>query len=107
MIARVWQGSTKESQSYAYAEYLKRTGVKDCRATPGNRGVLVFKRMDSGRAEFVFISLWDSLEVIGAFAGADIQRAVYYPEDPDYLLSMSPEVVHYEVSAIHDAVALC
>lgn len=98
MIARTWQGSTSESQSYAYTEYLKRTGVKDCRATPGNRGVLVLRRVDAGRADFLFISLWDSLDVIRNFAGADIQRAVYYPEDPDYLISMTPEVVHYEVT---------
>jgi heme-degrading monooxygenase HmoA len=98
MIARVWTGVTPGTKSDRYLEYLEKTGVKECRATPGNRGVYVLRRVADGRAEFLFISLWESLEAIGAFAGADIDKAVYFPEDRDFLLEMDPHVRHYEVA---------
>jgi hypothetical protein len=43
------------------------------------------------------MSLWDSLEAIRAFAGDDVERARYYPEDASYLLELEPTVAHYEV----------
>ena len=44
MIARLWRGVVPAGRGDAYAAYLDRTGVRDCRATPGNRGVLVLRR---------------------------------------------------------------
>jgi len=46
---------------------------------------------------FPLLTLWDSLESIKAFAGADVERARYYPEDEAYLLELEPTVTHYEV----------
>ena len=43
------------------------------------------------------ISLWESYEAIKAFAGDDIDRARYYPEDADFLIELEPKVKHYEV----------
>ena|SRR5215468_10135042 len=99
MIARVWRGRTKAEDAGAYQDYLEATGVRSCRATPGNRGVHVLRRVQAGEAEFVFISLWESREAIRAFAGQDLERAVYFPEDARYLLEMEPGVKHYEVFA--------
>jgi len=99
MIARIWRGVTPESKAESYLEYLKATGLKDCRQTPGNQGVQIFRRIDEGQAEFVFVSLWESMDAIRRFAGDDIERAVYYPEDEGYLLELDPNVTHYEVVA--------
>jgi len=44
-----------------------------------------------------YISLWDSFEAVRRFAGEEIDRAVYYPEDGDYLLALDPKVAHHEV----------
>jgi len=71
--------------------------VTDCRATPGNRGVEVLRRTVGDETHFVFISFWDSMDAIRAFAGDDVERARYYPEDRDYLLELEPGVTHYEV----------
>jgi len=49
------------------------------------------------RAEFLFVSLWESVDAICKFAGPDIERAVYYPEDKEFLLELEPNVTHYEV----------
>ncbi|HEX8693583.1 MAG TPA: hypothetical protein VF746_14265 [Longimicrobium sp.] len=99
MIARLWQGATRAEDSERYTAYLEETGVKECRATPGNRGVLVLRRVDGGRAEFLFASFWDSPEAVRAFAGDDVERAVYYPEDRRYLLELDPHVRHWEVAS--------
>lgn len=97
MIARIWHGVTSAAQADEYAAYLERTGARDCRATPGNRGVYVLRRVKHDRAEFTFISLWDSLDAIRRFAGEDYEKARYYPEDRDFLIELEPFVDHYEV----------
>ena len=96
-VARVWHGVTPAAKADTYAAYLARTGMADCRATPGNRGVQVLPRMAGGEAHFLFISFWDSMDAIRAFAGEEVERARYYPEDRDYLLELEPTVTHYEV----------
>lgn len=98
MIARVWSGAVRAGRGDEYAAYLDRTGKRDCRATPGNLGVLVLRHDAADQTEFVFISLWESMDAIRAFAGDDVERARYYPEDRDFLLALDPAVRHYDVS---------
>lgn len=97
MIARIWHGVVPAEKASEYHEYLLKTGVPDYRSTPGNRGVYVLMRLEGKRAHFVLTSLWKSLDMIRAFAGDDIERARYYPEDTEYLLELEPTVKHYEV----------
>jgi heme-degrading monooxygenase HmoA len=97
MIARVWRGETRADDADRYADYLRRTGLADARATPGNRGVLIQRRVAGGRAEFVFTSFWDSMNSIRGFAGDDVHRARYYPEDREMLLALPPGIGHFEV----------
>lgn len=97
MIARIWRGVTLDSKSDEYLDYVKRTGVKDCRATEGNRGVWVLRKVADGHAEFLFVSLWESFDAIRKFAGPEIEKAVYYPEDEKFLLGLDSNVAHYEV----------
>ena len=97
MIARTWHGVVPAARGDEYAGYLSRTGVPDLEATPGNRGVYVLRRLDGGNTHFLLISLWDSVESVRAFAGDDIERARYYPEDHEFLLELEPRVIHYEV----------
>lgn len=97
MIIRVWKGATRSERAEEYLEYLKRTGVAQCRGTPGNRGVSILRRIADDRAEFVFTSRWESWEAIRRFAGPEPDQAVYYPEDRDFLLALDPHVQHFEV----------
>ena len=97
MIARIWQGAVTEAKGDAYLEYLNETGLKAYASTPGNRGVVVLRRNVRGTTEFLLLTLWESYDAIRAFAGPDIERAVYYPRDKDFLLDLSPGVDHYEV----------
>jgi heme-degrading monooxygenase HmoA len=99
MIARVWRGETRAADADRYLDYLRRTGLADCRATPGNRGVQIHRRVEGERAEFVFTSFWDSMGSIRGFAGDDVHRARYYPEDREMLLALPPDIDHFEVVA--------
>lgn len=80
-----------------YLGYLKATGVKEYAATDGNRGVFVLRRISDGRAEFLIVSLWDSMDDVERFAGKPVERAVFYPEDEGFLVDRDLEAFHYEV----------
>ena len=97
MIARAWHGRVPAAKADAYYAYLLRTGLTDYAATPGNRGVYVFRRVEGDVAHFLLTTLWESIEAIKRFAGEEYERARYYPEDDDYLLEREPSVTHYEV----------
>ena len=98
MIARIWRGVTPAEKAEQYLDYLMETGLKDYRAVPGNRGVQVWHRTYDDKTEFLLLSLWDSYEAIRAFAGDDLERAVYYPKDREFLLELEPNVMHYELA---------
>ena len=100
MIGRTWHGVVLESKSDEYLDYLNKTGVPDSQSTEGNKGVFVLRRNEDRKTHFWFISLWESEESIRKFAGDDIEKARYYPEDRKYLLELEPNVTHYDV-AVH------
>ena len=97
MIARIWHGKTKANDADAYLDYLFKSGIPAYRATIGNKGAWVLRRIDNDVAHFITLSFWESREAIAAFAGADIEVAKYYPEDEKYLLEFEPAVTHYEL----------
>src|SRR5579859_6416775 len=81
MIVRAWRGRTPAVKADDYLAYLQRTGLKEYAATEGNRGVLALRRLDGDEAEFLLVTLWESWGAIRRFAGDDVDKAVYYPED--------------------------
>ena len=97
MIARIWCGVTAGAECEESPTYLNESGVPDYRATEGNRGVYVMRRVEDGRAHFLTLSFWESIDDIKRFAGPDPERARYYPEDEKFLLGFEPTVGHYEV----------
>ncbi len=97
MIARTWSGRTKREDAEAYTKVLLETGLTDIPQTPGNQGAWLLRREDGDETEFFLISLWDSFESIRTFAGSNVDKARYYPEDDPYLLEKAEKVVHYEV----------
>jgi heme-degrading monooxygenase HmoA len=97
MIARIWRGVVRREDAVAYADYIGSTGMAEYRSTPGNQGAWMLRRDDGDRSEIITFSLWDSRDSIRAFAGDDIDQAVYYPEDDRFLIERDPSVRHYEV----------
>jgi heme-degrading monooxygenase HmoA len=99
MIARIWHGITPTAKADAYLSFLKARALPDYRSTPGNLGAWILRRADGEITHFRTLTHWDSLASIQAFAGKDIQRAKYYPEDADFLLAFEPEVEHSQLYA--------
>ena len=99
MIGRMWHGAVPAEKADAYETYLLQTGIPDYQQPPGNRGVYVMRRQEEHTVHFLLLTLWESWEAIQAFAGADVERARYYPEDEAFLLKLEPTVTHYEVAA--------
>ena len=98
MIARTWRGAVRAENAPAYAEYVERTGIDGYRRTPGNCGAWLLWRVEGGRAEFITVSFWESRAAIEGFAGPDIDKAVFYPEDERFLVERDLTARHYEVS---------
>jgi heme-degrading monooxygenase HmoA len=76
---------------------MRETGVREYIETPGNLGALILRRERDGTSEFLFLSLWDSMEAVGRFAGDDLEQAVFYDEGDAYLVERSPQADHFEV----------
>lgn len=97
VIARLWRGATRAADADAYLDYLHQTGFAEYRDTPGNRGVLALRRIVDGKAEWWLLTLWESEEAIRRFAGDDLAKAVFYPEDERFLIAGDERADHFEV----------
>ena len=100
MIARIWRGAVRAEDATAYATYVQRTGIDGYQGTPGNHGAWLLWRAEGDRAEFITLSFWESrAAAIEAFAGKDIDTAVFYPDDDQFLIERDLTVSHYEVAS--------
>ena len=97
MIARMWHGKVPLEKSGEYHAYLLQTGLKDYQSVTGNQGVFLLKRQEGNLTHFYTLTFWDGWEAIKKFAGKDIEKAKYYPEDKDFLLELEPKVTHFDV----------
>ena len=97
MIVRRWHGRVPASKGEDYLRLMAEVGLPDYRSTPGNLGAWCLHRADNDVVHVEMFTLWDDEEAILRFAGDDLLRAKYYDFDPDYLLELEPEVVHFEV----------
>jgi heme-degrading monooxygenase HmoA len=97
MISRMWHGRVSTSRAKAYREFLNARAIPDYQSVEGNISVHILERNEGEITHFITLTFWESINSIKAFAGEDVERAKYYPEDKDYLLEFEPTVVHYEV----------
>ena len=97
MIVRMWHGRVPTSKAKTYREFTNSRAIPDYQSVPGNQSVYVLERQEGAVTHFITLTFWDSLDAIRGFAGEDVERAKYYPEDSDFLLEFEPTVVHYEV----------
>jgi heme-degrading monooxygenase HmoA len=97
VIARLWHGMTLTETADDYLAFLRERAVPDYRAVPGNISVHVMRRVEGRVTHFLVLTHWTSMDAVRAFAGAQAERARYYPEDTDFLLGFERDVVHYRV----------
>jgi len=103
MICRMWHGITPRSKADAYASFLEQRAIPDYRSIAGNLSVAVLRRDEAEVTHFMTVTNWESEENTRDFAGDDLLKAKYYPEDKDFLLEFEPRVQHFAVSAMENA----
>jgi heme-degrading monooxygenase HmoA len=95
----MWRGWVSTDRAGEYVAYISRTGLVEYRQTPGNLGAEMWTRdLGDGRSEVTTLSWWESIDDVHGFAGDDIERAVFYPEDDEYLIDREITVTHHEVA---------
>jgi len=97
MIARRWHGRVPAAKAEEYLELMATVGLPDYRSTEGNRGALCLHRQEGDIVHVEMFTLWQDEAAIHRFAGEDMNRAKYYDFDPDFLLELEPEVVHFDI----------
>jgi heme-degrading monooxygenase HmoA len=97
MIVRMWHGRVPTAKAAAYRAFTNGRAIPDYRSVPGNISVHVLERAVGDVTHFITLTFWESLDAIRGFAGEDVEKAKYYPQDADFLLEYEPRVVHYEV----------
>ncbi len=99
MIARIWHGRTRPEDYETYTKFMKDRAIPDYQNTKGFVKLIFLRNMAEDAGHFTLITFWENLEVIRNFAGEDLEKAKYYPEDKKFLLEFEDKVTHYEVFA--------
>ena len=97
LIVRMWKGRTTPANAGKYVQHLTKNVFPELRAIAGHRGVYLLRRKSDAEVEFVVLTLWDSMEAVRKFAGADAEKAVVAPPAQAVLSSFDDFVTHYQV----------
>ncbi len=98
-IKRVWHGWTTLENADAYQSLLFSEIIPGIKAKqiPGYRGIEVLRQEHEHEVEFITIMMFDALQNVIDFQGADYQKA-YVPEKAQAVLSRwDAKSAHYEV----------
>jgi len=97
MILREWHGRAAHTNPDAYPRHFCQTVLPELRGTPGFRGASLSRRDLPGKIEFLVLTRWESMDAIGAFAGASVEKAVVEPGAVAALIDYDELVTHYTV----------
>jgi heme-degrading monooxygenase HmoA len=97
MIIREWRARATRSTVEAYPKHFHEKVVGELRHVPGFLGAHLSQRQLDERIEFLVITRWQSMDVIRAFAGTDVDKAVVEPGAAAALIDYDTSVRHYEV----------
>lgn len=99
MISREWSCRCVPANADRYERMLVTDILPELDRVEGCRGAYVFRRELGGEVEFVVLHLFDSLDAIRAFAGADYETAVVPERARALLATFDPVARHFDVRA--------
>ncbi|TFH64083.1 MAG: antibiotic biosynthesis monooxygenase, partial [Candidatus Zixiibacteriota bacterium] len=82
----MWHGRVPTAKAEAYRAFTNGRAIPDYRSVSGNISVHILERVEGDITHFITLTFWESLDAIRGFAGEDLEKAKYYPEDADFLL---------------------
>jgi len=97
-LIRTWRGLIRSGDTDRYLAYVERTGLTDFARSPGHLGALTLHRPVAGGVELMILSGWESEAALAGFAGEDLERARFYPEDEAFLIDRDWRTVHYRLA---------
>ena len=97
MIARVWEGKTRNEHSGTYTQIIEERDIPEYRNTPGFIKLSFLKYSDKEFTYFKLLTFWTDLQTIKYFTGPNFKKVVSYKQDEQYLLDFPGNVTHYEV----------
>ena len=93
----MWHGRVPIAKADYYQQVMIDRAAPDYGSVDGLLK-LYFQRRDEGTvAHFLLVTIWESMEAIKKFAGAQPELAKYYTEDEDFLLEKEEYVTMYDV----------
>jgi heme-degrading monooxygenase HmoA len=95
MIIRVFRPTIHPGKESEFESFLRDTAIPLVSQQKGVMAQHVGKPRDPSSTEFVYVTVWDDVESIRAFAGERWQEAVITPEEERLL--KDTWIGHYEV----------
>ena len=102
MVIRVFRPTIHPGKEGEFESFLRDTAVPLVSRQAGLVAQHVGKPRDSSSSEYLFVTVWEDVESIRAFAGEQWQEAVIAPEEAHLL--KDTWIGHYEVLEISDTV---
>jgi heme-degrading monooxygenase HmoA len=95
MIIRVFRPTIHAGKESEFESFLRDTAIPLMSQQSGLVAQHVGKPLESSSPEFLYVTVWEDVESIQAFAGERWQEAVITPDD-EHLLK-DTWIAHYEV----------
>jgi heme-degrading monooxygenase HmoA len=105
VIARIWHGYTKPENADAYEAKLKPELLPGISKVKGYQSSFLLRREKGAEVAFITIMLWDSIDAIRAFAGADYETSIIPEDRRKYLTRHDAKATHYEIVSTHNVSA--
>lgn len=97
MILRMWRAQSTGEKADEYIQHATKKVFPSLRAIAGYRGAYLLRRTQDDKVELVVLTLWESMEAVRKFAGAQPNRALVEPEARTALTSFDDFVTHFDV----------
>ena len=99
MWIREWKCLCPQDKLNGFLKYLDITGVEDTQSIKGCCGYSVFTRRTDRMVEVTLHTYWENKDLMKAYAGDNMYKAVLYPEDELYEIIPDKEVAIFEISS--------
>jgi len=96
-IMRLWHGEVAIEKADEYERFMIEKAAPDYGSVDGLIKLYFQRRNEDTIAHFLLVTIWDSLEAVAKFAGAEPEPAKYYPEDENFLLEKEKHTSMYEI----------
>ena len=98
MISRHWRGIAKREDADSYVAHLKGDTFPKLASLAGFVRASILRREVPNGTEFRVVTVWESLQAIRAFSGADVESAVVPPAAQAMMVEFDRRAAHYEVA---------